>query len=107
MRLCDITDEMAAAKKAAVVERAEELGCEVYFIDGMDKAIVGTHYTQEGNVVAVYERGLCLECLAQQFSADCAHDEDPYEQAIEWFEYNTLGSLPSLYEKAPLIIEIL
>ena len=38
MRLCDITDEMAAAKKAAIVERANELDCVVYFIDGMDKA---------------------------------------------------------------------
>lgn len=100
-----ITDDMAAQKKAEIIERAEEFDCEIAFLDDLDKALVGTHIKPDGQVVAVYDRGLCLECLADGFSKDCAEDDDPYEMAIEWFQYNVERSLPYLHEKAPIIIE--
>lgn len=107
LSLADITDEMAAQKKASIIERAEEIDCEVVFLDDLDKALVGCHYNSEGNIVPVYDRGLCLEIYAQQFSEDCPDDEDPYEQACEWFSYNTERSLPYLHEKAPIIVDLL
>ena len=43
---------------------------------------------------AVYSRTLLLQCLMRSMSE---------EDAVEWFEYNTLRSLPYTH-KAPIII---
>ena len=88
-----------------VDELANELDEEIYKIDDMDAAIVGTHVTEQGNTVLVYDRNKCIDCLAKQFTKECNDDEDPYEMAEEWFVYNTIRSLPYLHEKAPIIVE--
>ena len=72
--------------------------------------------------VAVYERGLCIKCLADQFddksTAELHKDECTKEQladpdmlyqlklrdATEWFEYNTVRSLPYAKEAEPIIL---
>ena len=84
---------------------ADELGEEIYKLDDMDAALVGTHITEQGNTVLVYDRKKCIECLMDSSLKDDS-DEDPYEMAEEWFEYNTMRALPYMHEKAPIIVEL-
>lgn len=51
-------------------QRDEKDGENIYILHGLEKTMIGT--TQIGdNTVAVYERGLCLKCIAEGYS-----DED-------------------------------
>lgn len=74
-------------------------------------------------VVAVYERNLCIKCFADEYSdedtAELHKDEHSPEElknpdllrelkwhdAEEYFEYNTIRSLPYAHAAAPIIIE--
>ena len=99
----DIEKKVAASKNQTV-----------YFIDDMDDAIVCMYVRRlrkskkrpkSYNVlVAVYDADLCIQCLEKMFAKDCDPDDDPEEMAQEWFDYNTLGSLPNLYERMPIIL---
>ena len=102
-----ITAKMAEGKVAEVTRRGDERGQEVVIIDGMDKAIVGTCVNEYGKIVAVYDRELCIQCLMESMSESDDPEDDPYESAIEFFEYNTVRSLPYLKDQAPIIIELL
>lgn len=102
-------------------EIAEMNGEKMYFLDGMEGAMIGTVENAAGVRVAVYERNLCIQCIMESFGDDWM-DEPAYgytdeqkadkafmeeelrSMADEYFEYNTLGALPCLYEKAPVII---
>ena len=73
--------------------------------------------------VAVYERGLCLKCIAEgysdedirelhkdEYSAEELQDSSLIENlklrdAEEFFEYNTLRTVPYAHDAAPVIIE--
>jgi hypothetical protein len=69
-------------KKAQLAEIDEE----VILFDGYEEALVGYGYTFASNghlVVAIYDYNKCLECLLKQGMSE--------EDAIEWFETNTLG----------------
>lgn len=89
-----------------IEEIADENGEPIILIDDLDEAIVGTHVNEHGNLVAVYDRAKCIECLAKSFAEDCDESDDPVEMAEEWFSYNTERSLPSLHEKAPIIVDL-
>ena len=99
----DIEKKVAASKNQTV-----------YFIDDMDDAIVGMYVRRFRKskkrpkpcnvLVAVYDADLCIQCLAKMFAKDCDPADDPEEMAQEWFDYNTLGSLPNLYERMPVIL---
>ena len=102
-----ITAKMAEDKVAEVTRRGDERGQEVVIIDGMDKAIVGTCINEYGKIVAVYDRELCIQCLMESMSESDDPEDDPYESAMEFFEYNTVRSLPYLKDQAPIIIELL
>lgn len=94
----DLTKVSPVVKQrfAEASELAEDNDDQIYFIDGMERALIGTMVNADGVRVAVYEKGLCLDCLM---------DDMTEEEAIDWFEYNTLRSLPYLHEHAPVIIE--
>lgn len=73
--------------------------------------------------VAVYERGLCIKCIADgyddesivelhkdEYSEEQLKDADflyelKLQDAEEWFEYNTMGALPNAKEAVPVIVE--
>lgn len=42
-----------------------------------------------------------------RYSESYDPEDDPYESAMEFFEYNTVRSLPYLKDQAPIIIELL
>ena len=105
--ISSITDKMAEDKVAEVARRGDDLEQEVEIIDGMDKAIVGTCVNEYGNIVAVYDRELCIQCIMESMSESDDPEYDPYESAMEFFEYNTVRSLPYRKDRAPIIIELL
>lgn len=99
-------------------QRAIDNDNKMYFIDDMEGALIGTSEVN-GNVVAVYEYSLCIEYLASSYTDEDLRmmeiDEETinnpelrkqvcYESAWEWFEYNTLRTLPYLHELSPIII---
>lgn len=73
--------------------------------------------------VAVYERSLCLKCIAEGYSDEDIRElhkdehseeelQDPsliadlkLRDAEEFFEYNTMRSLPYAHDAAPVIVE--
>lgn len=101
-----ITEKDVYLVKQNISDIAGEDYDNIVYIDGMDKALVGCHMTSDGIYVAVYDRELCLKCLEEDFSRNCKPDDDPYEMVQEWFEYNTVRSLPYQHERAPIIIEL-
>jgi hypothetical protein len=105
--ISNVTDEMADAKVEEVKLRGDERGEDVTIIDGMDKAIIGTCINERGKLVAVYDRELCIQCVMESMGDTESEEDDPYELATEYFEYNTMRSLPYLKENAPIIIDLL
>lgn len=112
-----------------VVERFDEAtardefeGNNICILHGLEKAMIGTAELGD-HTVAIYERGLCIQCIADGMNdADVAklhkdeHSEDELknpelirtlklQDAEEFFEYNTVRALPSMGGVAPLIIE--
>jgi len=111
-----------------VVERFDEAtqrddkdGDNICILHGLEKAMIGT--TEVGDsTVAVYERSLCIKCIADGFTDEdmrtCHGDEYPEEQlqdpeflhelklqdAEEYFEYNTVRSIPYAKDAAPVIV---
>ena len=64
-------------------------------------AIIGYYYNNEDLPVIVYSYNKMVECLAEEYG----DSEDPYLDAIEWIDYNTLRTLPYMNAKGrPIII---
>jgi hypothetical protein len=67
-----------------------------YFNDYAD-ALIG--YTVHGeNTVAVYDYSKCIKCLMKN---GMSRDE-----AVEYFEYNTVRTIPYMGSAAPIIMEM-
>ncbi len=58
-----------------------------------DKCVIGVIYAEDK---AVYDTDLVIETFMKMHNWT-------YDEALEWFEYNTLRSLP-YYEDAPIFI---
>lgn len=82
-------------------------GENIVLFHGLEKGMVGTMVNDYGITVAVYERNRSIDQLAEDFSKDNpGQDEDEARtDAIEWFDYNTVRTIPHLHEIGPLIIE--
>lgn len=122
------TYDLSKAGKT-VVERFDEAtardefdGNHICILHGLEKAMIGTAQVGD-HTVAIYERGLCIQCIADGMKdSDVAKlhtDEysekelkDPeliktlkLQDAEEFFEYNTVRALPYMGDATPLIIE--
>jgi hypothetical protein len=102
--------------------RDEASGDNICILHGLEKAMIGTAQ-RDDHTVAIYERGLCIQCIADGMNdADVAElhkdeyseDElkDPeliktlkHQDAEEFFEYNTVRALPYMGDAKPIIIE--
>lgn len=80
--------------RKAIAEWAEDEGYDkdypiLYYNHSYDKSIIG-FIEVDGVPVALYS----LESMIQEYmeDEDLLNEEDGYEQAIEWIEYNTLGA---------------
>lgn len=56
--------------------------------DGYEDAIMGIGSQHGSNTVVIYDRDKCIEILANQFAQE-DNREDPYLEAIDYFDYNT------------------
>jgi hypothetical protein len=75
--------------------KALESNKEALFIPDCDSALIGTYNLEredENVTVSCYDYDLLVDCFAQQFGEDCEWGEDPVEQAMEWIDYNVIGS---------------
>ena len=86
-----------------VLEFLEEENPEAVLFENpsFEKALIGYTENNLGNFVAVYDYNEMVDSLAEEYSAD---SEDPYTDAIEWIEFNSMRSLPYMGENAPVII---
>ncbi len=68
---------------------------ELLFADGFDDAILGTGERCGQPLIVVYDVGKCIDILVEQQGMD-------REEAIEFFEFNTLGAWVG--ERTPLFL---
>lgn len=65
-----------------IIERLEDLNPLAYLADGFDQAVIG--HTNKHPYVAVYDSEKCIAILIESGMTT--------EDAVEYFEYNVLGS---------------
>lgn len=70
----------------------------IFLPDGYEKALIGyTHATTQ--TVAVYNYKTCIEILMNR-------DKMTIDEAIEYFDYNTMGVCQSMGEASPIFINL-
>jgi hypothetical protein len=70
MKLRDLIDEFSA-----------NLDCELFLLDGLDDALLGTVMLNDDQVVAVYDYQLCIKALREDQGLT-------YEEAVDYFDFN-------------------
>ena len=83
-----------------MMEWIESFNEEAVTADGFDDAFIGIAERFGQPPVVAYDRDKCIEILAKQF----ADDEDPYTAAVEYFEYNVVGSW--MGENTPIFVTL-
>ena len=83
-------------KREAVEEWLSEADDTALLADGLDDAIIGVSFAQWGRgTVIVYDEAKCIEVLMRDGPMT-------YEDASEWFEFNTRGAYVG--ENTPLFV---
>ena len=85
--------------------KALDDNAEALFIPNCDPALIGTYTLErEGETVTVscYDYDNLVDCFAKEFSVDCEAHEDPVETAMEWIDYNVIGSYVGKY--TPMVV---
>jgi len=120
----DLTEhgKLAVERFDEATSRDEQEGDNICILHGLEKAMIGTA-VRNGHAVAVYERGLCIRCIADGMdSADVAElhkdeyseeelsnpeliDQLKLQDAEEFYEANTVRTLPYIGEAEPIIVE--
>ena len=77
---------------------------EALLADGFDSAIIGMCERIGIEPVVAYDREKCIDILMEEFKDDAEDDEDLYLTALEYFEYNVIGSYVGEY--TPVFITI-
>ena len=75
--------------------------------DPYDEGFIGVGWRINQVPVAIYDREACINALAEEFAEDTDTykddgDEDPYTDAVEFWDFNTEGSWVG--EQTPIII---
>jgi hypothetical protein len=70
---------------------------EAIILDNLDEALVGIGEGYGTNTVAVYDKDKLLELLMEQNNWD-------YSEALEWYDFNIIGSYFSEYN--PIFVTI-
>jgi hypothetical protein len=58
----------------------------------LNDAYIGTGHLKGKQPLMVYDAEKCITTLTKQFSKDPQEGSDPYEDAVEWFSFNTEGA---------------
>ena len=78
-----------------IKERLGELNEEALLADCLESALIGVGYNGQ-NHIAVYDEALAIKAFMRQGMSS--------EEAMEWYEYNTLRSLPYYAPHAPIFV---
>ena len=70
-----------------------------------EEAIIGIAHRFGMEPSVCYDYDKVIEIFAKQFAEDIEDDEDPYEMAVEWFDYNVIGAW--MGDTTPLYIKVL
>lgn len=87
-----------------ILKRAEDNGLELFYFSQMGKpgepmyagAIVGVGFRCGQKPVVIYSSTLCIEWLVR-------YEKMSYEEATEWFDYNTSGAW--IGDQTPMLLE--
>lgn len=82
-------------------------GDNIVLLHDMEEAMVGITLSDTGRIVSVYEEHLCIDVMAEHYkqSDPTRSDDDCYQDALDWYNFNTLGSLPNMKEIMPLMFD--
>jgi hypothetical protein len=75
--------------------------------DCYDGGFIGVGQRMNSVPIAIYDREICVDALANEFANDAHYDEDdtesdPHTDAEEFFSFNTEGAY--MGEQTPLVI---
>jgi len=85
-------------KREYLAEIDEELLC----ADGFDDAIIGICERATSSNVVAYDRDRCIEIIVERSGSSELTDEEAYEEAVEYFEFNVVGAW--MGERTPVFI---
>lgn len=102
-------------KFAELFMMADQYDVPMFFLDGMEGGLIGYYFANEETPVPVYDYNKCIQCLIDGFDKSDYESEDPdeygmspedrmYQDAVEFFSYNTDRALPYQHEYAPMVI---
>ena len=60
--------------------------------DNLNEAFVGMGYMPNVQPLVIYDSDKCIDIFYKEFSANPMEDADPYEDALEWYSFNTEGT---------------
>ena len=72
------------------VDELAELNEEAIVYHDIEDALVGWIERMGMDPVAVYDYDKVIECLTDRMEGD--ENEDAYQSALDWYNYNTLGT---------------
>jgi hypothetical protein len=98
---CSVNLDLDVDARAASREQVAEVNEEALFADGFDDALIGYVQRFSQPPLALYDREKCIQILMAQH--ECSDECDTlmpergpcqyaYEEAVEYFEYNTMGA---------------
>lgn len=79
-------------------EILEERGASAVVLDDLDSAIVGLYTDGEDFCHVVYSKEKIIDALVTE-------QDMSYEDAVQWYEYNTLRAIPYAGKSKPIVIE--
>lgn len=88
-----------ARPRLTTEDRLELEGATLFDPRELDEAIVGVH-----RGCAVYDYDGIVEVYSRMLRAD--GEENAWEAAVEWVDFNTLGVLPNIHDRCPVIVRI-
>jgi len=83
--------------KEGIKEEISEINEDALFADGFEEALIGVCYRFGTNPLATYNKEKIFEILMR--------DGMNYDEAVEYFEYNIIGSWVG--ENTPVFLDIL
>jgi hypothetical protein len=75
-----------------IKEWVSEWNEEALLADGFEDAIVGVCERFGAVPVVAYDKGKCIESIIARSDKNGLTDEEAYEEAVEYFEFNVIGS---------------
>lgn len=70
----------------------------------MDAAIIGAMKNKSGHLVVVYSYDKLCSYFENAFDVPCSEEENPYDDAVEWIEYNVIRAIKYMGDRSPIVL---